>query len=32
MKTAAVVWESPDNLPTDDELDNPVRWLRRMGV
>ena len=32
VKTAAVVWESPDNLPTDDELDNPVRWLRRMGV
>ncbi|MWG36191.1 zinc-dependent metalloprotease [Halomarina oriensis] len=32
VQTAAVVWESPDNLPTDDELDHPVRWLRRMGV
>jgi uncharacterized protein (DUF2342 family) len=27
---AAVVWEHPDNLPTDEELDDPARWLARV--
>jgi len=27
---AARVWESPDHLPTDAEVDDPVRWLSRM--
>ncbi len=28
---AAVVWERPENLPSDDELDDPGRWLRRVA-
>ena len=27
---AARVWESPDHLPTDEEIDDPARWLARM--
>jgi uncharacterized protein (DUF2342 family) len=27
---AAVVWEDPSNLPTDEELDDPARWLARV--
>lgn len=25
-----VVWESPENLPTMDEIENPVAWRKRM--
>ena len=28
---AAVVWERPENLPTDEELDDPRAWLARVG-
>ena len=28
---AGVVWEDPTNLPTDEELDDPARWLARVG-
>jgi uncharacterized protein (DUF2342 family) len=31
LRTAALVWERPENLPTDDELDNPTMWLRRVA-
>ncbi len=24
-------WRAPENLPTLDEIDNPVRWLERVG-
>jgi len=27
---AAAVWERPENLPTDGELDDPEAWLRRV--
>jgi uncharacterized protein (DUF2342 family) len=27
---AAVVWEAPENLPTDAELDEPTEWLARV--
>ncbi len=30
VKTATRVWEGPDMLPTDDELDHPERWLARV--
>ena len=26
---ASLVWERPENLPTDEELDHPERWLAR---
>jgi len=29
---ASVVWESPEHLPSDDELDHPERWLARVPV
>ncbi|GAB6861319.1 zinc-dependent metalloprotease [Haloplanus litoreus] len=28
---ASAVWERPENLPTDAELDAPERWLARVG-
>ncbi|WP_232686044.1 zinc-dependent metalloprotease [Halobacterium zhouii] len=28
---ASRVWESPDNLPTDRELEDPTRWLARIS-
>jgi len=27
---ASAVWDRPENLPTDDELDEPAAWLRRV--
>jgi uncharacterized protein (DUF2342 family) len=27
---ASVVWESPEHLPSDEELDHPERWLARV--
>ena len=27
---AAVVWDTPENLPTDEELDDPETWLDRV--
>ena len=29
---AARVWERPENLPSDTELDDPARWLARMDA
>jgi uncharacterized protein (DUF2342 family) len=31
IEGASVVWESPDHLPTNDELDRPAKWLARVG-
>ncbi len=31
LETAALVWERPENLPTDDELDAPTAWVRRVA-
>ncbi|SDM45615.1 putative hydrolase/uncharacterized protein, coenzyme F420 biosynthesis associated [Halogranum gelatinilyticum] len=31
VAAASKVWEHPDNLPTDDELDHPERWMRRVA-
>lgn len=30
LKTATLVWERPENLPSEDELDQPERWVRRV--
>jgi uncharacterized protein (DUF2342 family) len=30
LPAASRVWDHPDNLPTDDELDHPERWLARV--
>ena len=30
IEGAAAVWEHPENLPTDEELDSPELWLRRV--
>lgn len=30
LETASVVWEGPAQLPTQDELDDPTLWLRRV--
>ena len=30
LEAAGLVWESPENLPTQDELDAPRAWLRRV--
>jgi uncharacterized protein (DUF2342 family) len=31
VEGASVVWDHPDNLPTDEELDDPGAWLRRVA-
>jgi uncharacterized protein (DUF2342 family) len=31
MDTAGLVWESPETLPTDAELDDPEAWLARVA-
>ncbi|QSG06028.1 zinc-dependent metalloprotease [Halapricum desulfuricans] len=30
IEFAGRVWERPENLPSDDELDDPSAWIRRM--
>jgi len=30
IEAAGGVWTDPSNLPTDDELDHPLRWIRRV--
>ena len=30
VEGASLVWERPENLPTDEELDEPRRWLARV--
>jgi uncharacterized protein (DUF2342 family) len=30
VAAASRVWDRPENLPTNDELDDPSRWLRRV--
>ena len=30
LEAAGAVWECPENLPTDAELDHPERWLARV--
>jgi uncharacterized protein (DUF2342 family) len=31
VAAAGIVWEDPDNLPTDEELDDPSLWLSRVA-
>jgi len=31
VATAGRVWDSPETLPTDEELDDPDAWLTRVG-
>ncbi|WP_435129707.1 zinc-dependent metalloprotease [Halobaculum sp. D14] len=31
LATASLVWERPENLPREAELDDPERWLSRVG-
>lgn len=31
VAAASTVWERPENLPSNDELDDPQRWLRRVA-
>ncbi|WP_115863052.1 zinc-dependent metalloprotease [Halorussus litoreus] len=30
IEGASAVWDRPENLPTDDEIDDPATWLRRV--
>ncbi|WP_435333147.1 zinc-dependent metalloprotease [Haloarchaeobius sp. TZWWS8] len=30
IRAAGVVWERPENLPTEEELDAPGKWIRRV--
>ncbi|GGM53893.1 uncharacterized protein (DUF2342 family) [Halarchaeum rubridurum] len=31
VETAGLVWESPEHLPSDAELDEPMRWVARVA-
>ena len=31
IETAGLVWQSPETLPTDEELDDPSQWLARVA-
>jgi len=31
IETAGLVWQSPETLPTDEELDDPSAWLARVA-
>jgi uncharacterized protein (DUF2342 family) len=31
VAAASAVWDRPENLPTDDELDNPWKWIARVN-
>jgi putative hydrolase len=31
VETAGLVWAAPENLPTDEELEDPALWLARVG-
>jgi len=31
VETAGIVWESPEHLPSDAELDEPMRWVARVA-
>jgi coenzyme F420 biosynthesis associated uncharacterized protein len=31
LRTASLVWESPEHLPRDAELDDPHAWIRRVA-
>ena len=31
IETAGLVWDSPETLPTDEELDDPSMWLARVA-
>ncbi|QZX99511.1 zinc-dependent metalloprotease [Halobaculum rubrum] len=31
LRTASLVWERPENLPSDAELDDPDAWVRRVA-
>jgi putative hydrolase len=30
VEAAGAVWADASNLPTDEELDDPLRWIRRV--
>ncbi|MFC7098730.1 zinc-dependent metalloprotease [Halobaculum marinum] len=31
LRTASLVWDRPEHLPTDAELDDPAAWIRRVA-
>ncbi|MFC7068441.1 zinc-dependent metalloprotease [Halobaculum lipolyticum] len=31
LRTASLVWERPENLPRDEEFDDPGAWIRRVA-
>ncbi|MFB6178766.1 MAG: zinc-dependent metalloprotease [Halorientalis sp.] len=32
VEAASKVWDSPENLPSDEEIDDPAAWLRRVDA